>query len=82
MYQQAELGLHFENNPLGKKLDKARLLEKSEKLLSVSAGTNGCDNLQSKQLLQEQQKQHNLESVSTDDWRAAIVSWVDGADGL
>lgn len=49
------------------KLDKARLLDKSEKLLSVSAGTNGCDNLQSKQLLQEQRKQHNLESVSTDD---------------
>lgn len=43
------------------KLVKARLLDKSEKLLLLSAGMNGWDNLWSKQLFQEERKKHKLE---------------------
>lgn len=43
------------------KLVKARLLDKSEKLLLLSAGMNGWDNLWSKQLFQEERKKHELE---------------------
>ena len=46
------------------RLVKARLLDKFEKLLPVSAGTDGCDNLWSKQLFQAEWKKRNLENAS------------------
>lgn len=47
------------------RLVKARLLDKFEKLLPAYAGTNGCDNLQSKQLFQEEWEKRNLDNAGT-----------------